>query len=162
MIRAGRRRLFSTYKGGVEYDIRKLADYLWELPKAGGMRVPARIYATEAMLPQILSDNAPQQAANVAHLPGIVKASLAMPDIHWGYGFPIGGVAAFDLESGVISPGGVGYDINCGVRLVASRLTRDDVVPQMRELVNQLFRDVPTGVGAAGALTVTQDELKRV
>jgi tRNA-splicing ligase RtcB len=114
------------------------------------------------MIPQIIGDKAPQQAANVAHLPGIVTASLAMPDIHWGYGFPIGGVAAFDLEEGVISPGGVGYDINCGVRLMASRLTRGQVEPRLRELVNQLFRDVPTGVGAAGALTVPVDELRRV
>ena len=108
---------------------------------------------------QIVSDKAPQQAANVAHLPGIVTASLAMPDIHWGYGFPIGGVAAFDLEEGVISPGGVGYDINCGVRLMASTLRRGQVEPRLRELVNQLFRDVPTGVGAAGALIVPVDEL---
>jgi tRNA-splicing ligase RtcB len=141
---------------------RKIGDALWEIPQEGKMCVPARVYATEKMLEAIRSDKAAEQAVNVAHLPGIVKASLAMPDIHWGYGFPIGGVAAFDAKSGVISPGGVGYDINCGVRLMASRLTRDDVVPQMRELVNQLFRDVPTGVGAAGALTVTQDELKRV
>ena len=146
----------------MDYDIRKLSDYLWELPKTGGMRVPARIYATEEMIPQIIGDKAPQQAANVAHLPGIVTASLAMPDIHWGYGFPIGGVAAFDLDEGVISPGGVGYDINCGVRLMASRLTRGQVEPRLRELVNQLFRDVPTGVGAAGALTVPVDELRRV
>ena len=146
----------------MDYDIRKLTDYLWELPKTGGMRVPARIYATEEMLAQIVGDKAPQQAANVAHLPGIVTASLAMPDIHWGYGFPIGGVAAFDLDEGVISPGGVGYDINCGVRLMASRLTREQVEPRLRELVNQLFRDVPTGVGAAGALTVSVDELRRV
>ena len=146
----------------MDYDIRKVSDYLWELPKTGGMRVPARIYATEEMMAQIVGDKAPQQAANVAHLPGIVTASLAMPDIHWGYGFPIGGVAAFDLEEGVISPGGVGYDINCGVRLMASRLTRGQVEPRLRELVNQLFRDVPTGVGAAGALTVPVDELRRV
>ena len=124
--------------------------------------MPARIYATEEMIPQILRDKAPQQAANVAHLPGIVTASLAMPDIHWGYGFPIGGVAAFDLDDGVISPGGVGYDINCGVRLMASRLTRKQVEPRLRELMNQLFRDVPTGVGAAGALTTSIDELHRV
>src|SRR6516162_1326717 len=162
MIRVGRRRLFSTCEGGMEYDIRKLTDYLWELPQAGGMRVPARIYATEKMLPQILSDNAPQQAANVAHLPGIVKASLAMPDIHWGYGFPIGGVAAFDLDQGIISPGGVGYDINCGVRLMASRVPRQQTVPKMRELVNQLFRDVPTGVGSTGALKTTVSQLRRV
>jgi tRNA-splicing ligase RtcB len=146
----------------MQYDIRKLTDYLWELPPTGGMRVPARIYATEKMLPQILEDKAPEQAANVAHLPGIVTASLAMPDIHWGYGFPIGGVAAFDLDNGVISPGGVGYDINCGVRLVASKLTREQIAPSMRELVNQLFRDVPTGVGAAGALSVPVQELRHV
>jgi tRNA-splicing ligase RtcB len=146
----------------MKYDIRKLTDYLWELPQTGGMRAPARIYATEKMLPQILGDNAPQQAANVAHLPGIVKASLAMPDIHWGYGFPIGGVAAFDVDQGVISPGGVGYDINCGVRLMASKLTCEQIAPRVRELVNQLFRDVPTGVGAAGALSVPVQELRRV
>ncbi|MCU0772180.1 MAG: RtcB family protein [Verrucomicrobia bacterium] len=135
---------------------------LWEIPPEGGMRVPARIYATPKMLDAIRNDNASQQAANVAHLPGIVNYSLAMPDIHWGYGFPIGGVAAFDLKTGVISPGGVGYDINCGVRLMVSRLTRAEVTPRLRELVNQLFRDVPTGVGSAGALSVSEDELKRV
>lgn len=141
---------------------RKIGEALWEIPQEGKMRVPARIYATEKMLDAIRADKAPEQAVNVAHLPGIVKASLAMPDIHWGYGFPIGGVAAFDVKDGVISPGGVGYDINCGVRLMASKLTRDEVMPHMRELVNQLFRDVPTGVGAAGALSVSQEELKRV
>lgn len=146
----------------MQYDIRKLTDYPWELPRTGGMRVPARIYATEKMLPQIVADNALQQAANVAHLPGIVRASLVMPDIHWGYGFPIGCVAAFDLGSGVISPGGVGYDINCGVRLVASKLTRQQVAPHTRELVNQLFRDVPSGVGAAGVLSVPVQELQHV
>ncbi len=96
-----------------EIKLNKLADYLWEIPREGNMLAPARIYATEKMLKNILADNAPQQAINVAHLPGIVGYALAMPDIHWGYGFPIGGVAAFDLNSGVISPGGVGYDINC-------------------------------------------------
>jgi tRNA-splicing ligase RtcB len=96
-----------------DYDLQKIDDYRWQIPKSGGMRVPARLYATERMLEDILSDDAPQQAINVAHMPGIVGASLAMPDIHWGYGFPIGGVAAFDADDGVISPGGVGYDINC-------------------------------------------------
>ena len=95
------------------YTFEKLDDYRWQIPKQGGMRVPARLYATEGMLEDIRADDAPQQAINVAHMPGIVKASLAMPDIHWGYGFPIGGVAAFDPDDGVISPGGVGYDINC-------------------------------------------------
>ena len=145
-----------------KYKIKKVADYLWELPKTGKMRVPARIYATEKMLPAILSDNAPEQAANVAHLPGIVNYSLAMPDIHWGYGFPIGGVAAFDIDTGVISPGGVGYDINCGVRLMASKLTRDEVMPRIRELVAELFKNVPTGVGASGRLKVSKSELQKV
>ena len=99
MSAGGRHRSFSTFDDAMDYDIRKLTDYLWELPKTGGMRVPARIYATEEMIAQIVRDKAPQQAANVAHLPGIVTASLAMPDIHWGYGFPIGGVAAFDLDA---------------------------------------------------------------
>lgn len=142
--------------------IRKVSDYLWEIPQEGKMRVPARIYATEEMMEQIRSDNAPEQAANVAHLPGIVKYSLAMPDIHWGYGFPIGGVAAFDLNNGVISPGGVGYDINCGVRLMASKLSRQDILPRIRELVAALFRRVPTGVGARGELRVSRDVEKKV
>jgi len=146
-----------------DYEIEKLDDYRWQIPKSGGMRVPARLYATERMLEDILSDNAPQQAANVAHMPGIVSASLAMPDIHWGYGFPIGGVAAFDLDEGVISPGGVGYDINCGVRLMTSKLTKDDLGREERErLVDALFRRVPTGVGSSGALRVDESTLRRV
>jgi tRNA-splicing ligase RtcB len=145
-----------------EIKLNKLADYLWEIPRSSNMLVPARIYATEKMLKDILADNAPQQAANVAHLPGIVGYSLAMPDIHWGYGFPIGGVAAFDVNSGVISPGGVGYDINCGVRLMASSLTRDEVEPKIQNLVNALFQNVPTGVGSEGRVKLTQKELEEV
>jgi len=141
---------------------KKITDYLWEIPKQGKMRVPARIYATRNMIDAIRQDNAPVQCANVAHLPGIVKYSLAMPDIHWGYGFPIGGVAAFDLNNGVISPGGVGYDINCGVRLMASRLTRQQVQGKMPRLVEALFRHVPTGVGSRSDLRVGQQELKKV
>ncbi len=146
-----------------DYDLEKLDDYRWQIAKTGGMRVPARLYATEAMLDDILSDDAPQQAANVAHMPGILKASLAMPDIHWGYGFPIGGVAAFDPDAGVISPGGVGYDINCGVRLMSSKLTKDDLDRRDTErLVDALFRRVPTGVGSSGALRVDHATLPRV
>src|SRR5215471_6049664 len=143
--------------------VKRITDEVWEIPPSekSGMLVPARIYATSTIL-QSMDSGVFDQVTNVACLPGIQRYALCMPDGHWGYGFPIGGVAAFDAKNGVISPGGVGYDINCGVRLMASRLTRDEVVPQMRDLVNQLFRDVPTGVGAAGALTVTQDELKRV
>lgn len=142
--------------------MRKVNEYLWEIPKEGKMRVPARIYATEDMIDAIRADNAPEQAANVAWLPGIVKYSLAMPDIHWGYGFPIGGVAAFDVREGVISPGGVGYDINCGVRLMASKLSREDVLPKIRDLIASLFHHVPTGVGARGELRVTDEVEKRV
>jgi tRNA-splicing ligase RtcB len=126
------------------------------------MRVPARIYASETMLGTIESDNAPQQAANVACLPGILKASLAMPDIHWGYGFPIGGVAAFDVDQGIISPGGVGYDINCGVRMLASNLTQERIASKLPALIDSLFRSIPSGVGASGALRVTGGELRRV
>ena len=143
-------------------ELTKAGEAVWEIARSGGMRVPARIYATEQMLEALRSDNAPQQAINVAHLPGIVKVSLAMPDIHYGYGFPIGGVAAFDVREGIISPGGVGYDINCGVRLLATNLSRAEVMPRLRELVNQLFRDVPTGVGSSGALRVPKNELQDV
>lgn len=144
------------------YKISKVSDYVWEIPRTGGMRVPARIYATRDMLESILSDEAPKQAANVAHLPGIVDASLAMPDIHWGYGFPIGGVAAFDAREGVISPGGVGYDINCGVRLMASKLKRKQILASASRIVDHLFDRVPTGVGSSGALSVSRPDLQRV
>ena len=125
----------------------------WRIPKSyrPGMRVDGLIFTNERMLPQLLKDQAPEQVANVAFLPGIQHASLAMPDIHWGYGFCIGGVAATDpQEGGVISPGGVGYDINCGVRLVRSNLYYKDVKPQLRPLVEALFRTVPAGVGRSG------------
>ncbi|MDL1876349.1 RtcB family protein, partial [Cytophagia bacterium CHB2] len=145
-----------------EIKLKKISDYLWEIPPEGNMLAPARIYAAEKMLKNILADNAPQQAMNVAHLPGIVGYSLAMPDIHWGYGFPIGGVAAFDVDSGVISPGGVGYDINCGVRLMASSLTLDEVKPKMQELVKALFHHVPTGVGSEGKVKLAQKELEQI
>jgi len=146
-----------------DYDIEKLDDFRWQIPKTGKMRVPAILYTTEEMLPDILSDDAPQQAKNVAHMPGIVKASLAMPDIHWGYGFPIGGVAAFDAEDGVISPGGVGYDINCGVRLMSSKLRKEDLAQgDVERLVDSLFQRVPTGVGSSGAMRVDEPTLKRV
>jgi tRNA-splicing ligase RtcB len=144
-----------------QVQIRQIEPYLWEIPRSGDMLVPARIYATRMMMRDILRDRAAEQAKNVAHLPGIVKASLAMPDIHWGYGFPIGGVAAFDANDGVISPGGVGYDINCGVRLMASNLQRSDVVEALHPIVNQLFKWVPTGVGSAGALRVSVPELQK-
>jgi tRNA-splicing ligase RtcB len=130
-----------------------ISDCIWEIPKTGRMRVPGRIYADEKLMSQIRQDNSPQQVANVAHLPGIVSYSLAMPDIHWGYGFPIGGVAATDPElGGVISPGGVGYDINCGVRLITSDITYERVKGRIKDLVRSLFNSVPCGLGSHGAI----------
>ncbi len=129
-------------------DMERINDYCWKIPRHGNMRVDGVIYASKRMLNDIVNDESCQQVVNVACLPGIVKASLAMPDIHWGYGFPIGGVAAFDIEEGIISPGGVGYDINCGVRLLRTDLAASDIAPKVREIVNHLFREIPTGVGS--------------
>lgn len=133
-------------------ELKKIADYLWEIPATGGMRVPGRIYADERLIQAGREDRSLTQVAHVAELPGIVGYSLAMPDIHWGYGFPIGGVAATRLEGGVVSPGGVGYDINCGVRLLASGLREEDVRPRMREIVQALYRHVPCGLGSSGGI----------
>ncbi len=136
----------------------------WEIP-AGyktGMRTAGRIYASPDMLHEILADQAPEQVANVACLPGIVGLSLAMPDIHWGYGFPIGGVAAFDAETGVISPGGVGYDINCGMRLLRSDLHLADATPRLGELLDALAALVPAGVGSEGPIRVSRADLDQV
>jgi tRNA-splicing ligase RtcB len=119
------------------------------IPRHDGMRVDGIVYADETLMADIEGDQSLQQVKNVAHLPGIVGASMAMPDIHWGYGFPIGGVAATDADrDGVVSPGGVGYDINCGVRLLRSTLTRDEVTPRLQTVIAQMFQHVPTGVGA--------------
>lgn len=143
----------------------KIDDYRFRIPKSykPGMRVDGIIYATEKLLSGAKNDNAFEQVANVAFLPGIVKYSLAMPDIHWGYGFPIGGVAATDPENdGVISPGGVGYDINCGVRLLKTNLTFDDIQGKISNIVNKLYQDVPSGVGSTGEVSVSVKEEKKV
>ncbi|MBN2310697.1 MAG: RtcB family protein [Candidatus Hydrogenedentes bacterium] len=130
----------------------------WEIPKQGAMRVPGRIIADQRLLPKIQSDKAADQVANVACLPGIVRYALAMPDAHWGYGFPIGGVAATNPdEDGVVSPGGVGYDINCGVRLVRTRIPAADIADRIRGVVAGLFRDVPCGIGSSGAIPTLND-----
>jgi len=129
----------------------------------GGMRVPTRIYASDALMEQIRGDESLQQACNVAHLPGIVGASLAMPDMHEGYGFPIGGVAAFTVEEGIVSPGGVGYDINCGVRLMRTDVRAAELGERLAQLVHQLQRDIPAGVGSEGAIKrLTEKELNEV
>jgi tRNA-splicing ligase RtcB len=143
--------------------IERLDRSRWRIPRHGAMRVDGIVYASAEMMKDIEKDESLQQVANVACLPGIVGASLAMPDIHWGYGFPIGGVAAMDAEDGVVSPGGVGYDINCGVRLLRSRLSVGDVRPRLREVVGELFKNVPTGMGAGRRdLRLGRDDLRGV
>jgi len=143
-------------------ELKQIDKYRWELPKTGAMRVPGIIYATESMLKAEKQKEPLKQVANVATLPGILKASFAMPDMHWGYGFPIGGVAAFDWESGIISPGGVGYDINCGVRLATTSLIEKEVRPKLKDLVNALFRSIPSGVGSTGPIKLSISEEKKV
>jgi len=142
--------------------LEKIDDCRWRIPRTGKMRVDGVIYADERLLADIHEDESPKQVANVAHLPGIQKYSLAMPDIHWGYGFPIGGVAAFDWQEGVISPGGVGYDINCGTRLLRSNLSTQDLRDKIKELVNALYQSIPSGVGSKGALRLSTQELRQV
>ena len=142
--------------------LKQIDDYRWEVPKSGQMRVRGIIYADENMIRQIKLEETIKQVKNVACLPGIVKASMAMPDIHWGYGFPIGGVAAFDWETGVLSPGGVGYDINCGVRLAATQLTETDVRASAKELADALYRHIPCGVGSTGPVKLSVKEVKNV
>jgi len=143
--------------------IQRIDKYRVRIPKEGKMRTEGIVYATQEMIAQIREDQSLQQVANVACLPGIVGPSLAMPDIHEGYGFPIGGVAAFDVDSGIISPGGVGYDINCGVRLLRSNLIKEDIVPIIEKLIDTLFVNIPTGVGSHRKdFKLKQAELKKV
>ena len=141
---------------------RRIDEWRWEIPPTGGMRVPGLLYTSEKLLKGMGADEGPRQVANVAHLPGIVKGSLAMPDMHWGYGFPIGGVAAFDLDEGIVSPGGVGYDINCGCRLMTTSLRLPDVRERIPALVTALFQNVPSGVGSRGPLKLSQKEERQV
>lgn len=143
--------------------LKKISDTVWEIPPSykDGMRVPARIYATERLFRE-MDDGVIDQVTNVATLPGIVGHAFCMPDGHWGYGFPIGGVAAMDARSGVISPGGIGFDVNCGMRLVLTNLTFGEVRERLRDLVDRLFERVPAGVGSTGLLKISQDEFRRV
>ena len=148
-----------------EIPLKKIDEYRWEIPRDFDrrMRVPGRIFADEKLLESLRKDQALLQVANVAHLPGIVNYSLAMPDIHWGYGFPIGGVAATDPDAGgVISPGGIGFDINCGVRLLRTNLTFSDVQPKLKTLVANLFNHIPCGVGQSGEIQISKSERAKV
>jgi len=143
--------------------IRQISDTVWEIPPSfkDGMRVPARIYATGRIL-QEMDEAVYDQVTNVATLPGITQYALCMPDGHSGYGFPIGGVAAMDAEEGVISPGGIGFDINCGMRLVTTNLTYAEVKPHLKELVDRLYERVPAGVGSTGLIKISRNEFRRV
>ena len=144
--------------------LKRISDIEWEIPKSfrSDMRVPARIYASESMLESIGQDRSLNQLVNVSTLPGIQKAALVMPDVHEGYGFPIGGVAATKFPDGAISPGGKGYDINCGVRLASTGLQKKDVGNRLNKLIQELFKTIPTGVGASNAIRkLNKTEMKR-
>jgi len=144
-------------------EAKKIAEGIWEIPRTAkeGMLVPARIYATDELFKE-MDQGVFEQVTNVACLPGIQKYALCMPDGHWGYGFPIGGVAAMDTKTGVISPGGIGFDINCGMRMLRTTLTEPEVKPRLRELVDRLFQTVPSGVGTKGFLRLNEAEFREV
>jgi tRNA-splicing ligase RtcB (3'-phosphate/5'-hydroxy nucleic acid ligase) len=145
-----------------EPEVIPLDSYRWQLPRRGGMRVPGLLFADRPLLDQMLADRTAVQVCNAAHLPGILEASIAMPDAHWGYGLPVGGVVATDPDEGVVSPGAVGYDIGCGVRLLRSHLSRAQLEPQAERLADALFRHVPCGVGSHGAMKLSQADFARV
>ena len=138
--------------GSTNVPLQRIDKYVWEIPKDSqpGMRVPGRIYADDALIEKMRSDATLQQCANVATLPGLYNWSITMPDGHEGYGFPIGGVAASDYDEGIVSPGGIGYDINCGVRLIRTNLTETDVRPLLPKLLDAMFANVPSGLGSRG------------
>ncbi len=142
--------------------LHKVRDYVWEIPQEGEMRAPARVLASEALLEEISDDKTLQQLKNSTHLPGITKYSICMPDGHQGYGFPVGGVGALDAEDGCISPGAVGYDINCGVRMMTTNLTYDDVKGKEEELVDALFTNVPSGLGGGGIVESGIDTVEQI
>ena len=141
--------------------LKKISKNTYELPKSGKMNVPGRIFFSGKMIKNVEED-ALKQIANIAHLPGILKYSIGLSDMHIGYGFPIGGVAAFDLDNGIISPGGVGYDINCGIRLLKTNLTKKDILKKQKEIAEALFRKIPSGLGRGSKFQMTKQELKKI
>jgi len=148
---------------GIPQGIERVSDTIWEIPKGykKGMRVPARIYATEKLLKD-MDDGVFEQVTNVATLPGIQRYAYCMPDGHWGYGFPIGGMAAMDTKEGVISPGGIGFDVNCGMRLLRTDLTLEQVQPKLERLLDRLFERIPAGVGKRGFVKISRKEFEEV
>jgi tRNA-splicing ligase RtcB len=143
-------------------ELKQKNDNIWEIPQKGDMRVPAYIYASQELIKAVKNDLTLKQITNVACLPGIQKAAYAMPDAHQGYGFPIGGVAAFDLEDGIISPGGVGYDINCGVRLLRTDFSAEEIKSRTKELIGGIYQEVPAGLGKGGVTRLKPKQLKDV
>lgn len=143
-------------------DLKKINDVTWEIQKEGNMNVSGRIFVSEKLLENIKGDKSLEQVKNVASLPGILKHSFAMPDMHMGYGFSIGGVAAFDAEDGIITPGGIGFDINCGVRLLATNLKKEDIEPKITELLEQMFKRIPCGTGRDSDIKLDDKELEKV
>ena len=151
----------TTYDTG-QFTLEKVRDCVWEIPKEGDMRVPARVLASEALLEEISEDKTLEQLKNTTHLPGIQKHAICMPDGHQGYGFPVGGVAGIDTEDGCISPGAVGYDINCGVRMLKTNLTYEDLQGREEELVDKLFANIPSGLGGGGIHEGTMDDVEAI
>jgi len=143
-------------------DIKKISSNVYEIPKQGEMKVPGMIYASEKLMENIQKDKTLEQVKNVACLPGILKASIAVADAHQGYGFPIGGVAVFDLDKGIISPGGVGYDINCSVRLLKTNLIKKDIIKKQKQIAESLYQKIPSGVGRGSKFQITKKELEKV
>ncbi|MBI5417051.1 RtcB family protein [Candidatus Poribacteria bacterium] len=137
----------------------KINNFMWEVPRTGDMHVPGLIFTDENFVNHLYDENAIEQIKNVAHLPGIVSRSMAMPDVHSGYGFPIGGVAATQLDTGVVSPSGVGYDINCGVRAMKTALNYNEIKTHVHDLINVLFNNIPCGVGEEGKLRISKKEI---
>ncbi|MFP3167087.1 MAG: RtcB family protein [Candidatus Nanopusillus sp.] len=144
----------------MDIKLRKISENIYEIPQEKGMNVPVRIYANDKLIEKMREDKTLIQGKNVASLPGIQKYSIVMPDGHEGYGFPVGGVAAFDINEGIISPGGIGYDINCGVRLLRTNLKYEEIKPKLKEIVNEIFRNVPAGVGETGKIVLSPGQFK--
>ena len=151
----------TTYDAG-DITLRKIREHVWEIPKEGTMNVPARVLASESLLEEISDDKPLEQLTNTTHLPGIEKYAVCMPDGHQGYGFPVGGVAGIDAENGCISPGAVGYDINCGVRMIRTNMTYSDVKGREEELVDALFDVIPSGLGGGGIFEGTRDDIDEI
>ncbi len=143
-------------------ELKKISENIYEIPKQGRMLVPAVILASDKLIEKIKEDKTLEQAKNITMLPGIVEKAIAMPDAHQGYGFPIGGVAAFDLKKGIISPGGVGYDINCGVRLLATNLTKKEFIEKRMQILDELYRNIPAGVGKGGEFKISEKDMTEI